>query len=1740
MHKPRNSWGLFMAGLFIIASCQGPLNVMQRQEIPTMFPEVPELPTTPAVEPTRYIDITNGIFIGGSLFFHSERPELNHFRYIKNVPIRLAQVEERMEEALQEEEIYDASGNLISSGTVTAPKKTYLEVPESVLVGDFIIDEITNEKISFDYALYDVNHNVVKRKENVGLTIGAEYDLDENGTPDLRYQEFNQNSRRGFEGVRELVFISSKDHLSTTMHKSPDDPDFPLPSGLVGLNPSGRMILRSDAFKVLELTADSLTMTGTDIPDLTPGDYILGGEEPTIYGVSDVQRNNDVITYSIVKVTVQTAYEVMNLEIQGNAKDLATRYASSRRGMSESSRALNISLLNSSGTMAMAVPVPPQGSSTQDQAVYANLKYMFDMSLNLDTQFNVSFTDVGFATQFWIGAKASTEIEAYIKTHFYQEFSFLIAEPSFTFLVGPVPVDLGAQISVGTEMEIGGAGYLHAGGGFDAKLGFDAGGSVGVEWDWLNTRIRTSGYARPINEFSSYIIGPDFMYQGKAALRPFFEVRPKLTIAKVVSGSVRLRSYLEGAVEVISNDNEGTTADFILSAGIKGLEPMLAIGVDFLGFKAEKALLKGGQLFDARTELMKKQLFFARPPLPQVSPPAIQLAGGSYNGAQSITIVPSDPASQIRYTLNGSEPTSTIGTLYTGPFTLNSSATVKAVAFKEGHLNSSVVNQAYSILYYVSDPIISPNSGVFTSAQSISMSTTTPGAEIRYTLDGTPPAADRGMVYLSPFFVTDTRQVRAIALKQGWEPSAVISRDYTITGKVQTPSPSVAGGTYQTTQTVAISTGTAGAVIRYTLDGSVPTASSGLVYTSPISIASTSILKAAAFKADWESSDLMQATYTITGKVADPIFSPAPGTINISASSAPSIKVTITTGTPGAIIRYTTDGSEPTPSSTAYTGVLTLTNNQTLRAKAMLAEWGDSGVTGGAYTLKLAQPQMSLPGGTYSENQTTRIVVPTGTQVRYTMDGSDPSATAGILYLGEDISLLNGNAYTIKSLAYASGCSPSDITMVSYSLGQVSDVTLSVGSAAPGTYSNDLSAGLTAFPGDAEIRYTLDGSVPTQTSGTIFSTPLSLTGAHAVGNKVTLKARAFKSGVGTGYSANVSTFTYTLAAAIPTSNQAGGLQSVNPLSISLSTGTTGATIWYTTNGTDPVPGTATQYSGPFGITRNTTIKALASKNGYANSGIFSRSYTFAAAGVGFSQPAGTYINSVSVALTAQTSGASIRYTTDGTTPSETNGTLYSGALTLTSTTTVKAVEYIPGLLNASAVATRIFTLKAATPTVSQAGGEFNSDFSVTLSTTTSGADIYYILGAAGAVRYTGAIPITQSTILRAYTVRAGMVNSDETSQQSYSLKVKAPYFGGSTAASENSNTVTIHCETPGATIYYGIGSTSPVTPYTGPITLNQSDYVTAVAGKSGWNSSGQTTSGTYLVRSPAPMPSLGSGTYVGAQTITVSATAGDSIRYTSDNSNPTATHGILYSGPIVISGPLTLKFVAYGDKRGESTIVERIYNIKTTAPSLDKTSGTYLGFVDVTVTNNHPGSTLYYTTNGASPTTSSAILDPGTHRFYADTNLKVIARFGEMESSEIVAGNYTVTGRGPLKGYWLEGSAAYTGGGTPKFSLSIINNTTGAIIRTISGSTVNKYYYESLFEVLTFTNGDMIQPGDYFVITGFATSGSVNRKLVFNQAGEKYITDTPDNVLHEESFHRGTYYKFYYDGNSISYQITSP
>ncbi len=95
----------------------------------------------------------------------------------------------------------------------------------------------------------------------------------------------------------------------------------------------------------------------------------------------------------------------------------------------------------------------------------------------------------------------------------------------------------------------------------------------------------------------------------------------------------------------------------------------------------------------------------------------------------------------------------------------------------------------------VATPTFSPDGGTYASAPNVTIATTTAGASIRYTTNGSTPTSSNGTLISSgaSVLISSTTTLKATAYKSGWTDSGVKSAGYVITGTV-----SVASITYAT------------------------------------------------------------------------------------------------------------------------------------------------------------------------------------------------------------------------------------------------------------------------------------------------------------------------------------------------------------------------------------------------------------------------------------------------------------------------------------------------------------------------------------------------------------------------------------------------------------------------------------------------------------------------------------------------------------------------------------------------------------------------------------------------------------------------------------------------------------------------------------------------------------------------------------------------------------------------------
>ena len=253
------------------------------------------------------------------------------------------------------------------------------------------------------------------------------------------------------------------------------------------------------------------------------------------------------------------------------------------------------------------------------------------------------------------------------------------------------------------------------------------------------------------------------------------------------------------------------------------------------------------------------------------------------------------------------------------------------------------------------------------------------------------------------------------------------------------------------------------------------------------------------------------------------------------------------------------------------------------------------------------------------------------------------------------------------------------------------------------SFAGSTSVSLADATGGATIYYTTDGSSPTQSSPK-YSGPITIS------SDVLLKAQAFKnnanpSSVASAWFAKTSTFDFSLGNSGNVSVAAGASVS-NTITATLASGSTqslsftvsglpsGASGSFSSTTCNPSCSTVlsitTSSSTPAG---NFPVTVTSTGGGVTRTTAFTLNVTAAVVSTvatpTITPNGGSFTNSVSVTLATATSGASIYYTTDGSSPTQ-SSKLYTGAMTLTASAIVKAKTFKSGY-NPSAEASASFT-----------------------------------------------------------------------------------------------------------------------------------------------------------------------------------------------------------------------------------------------------------------------------------------------------------------------------------------------------------------------------------------------------------------------------------------------------------------
>ncbi|HTC67135.1 MAG TPA: chitobiase/beta-hexosaminidase C-terminal domain-containing protein [Candidatus Acidoferrum sp.] len=603
-----------------------------------------------------------------------------------------------------------------------------------------------------------------------------------------------------------------------------------------------------------------------------------------------------------------------------------------------------------------------------------------------------------------------------------------------------------------------------------------------------------------------------------------------------------------------------------------------------------------------------------------------------------------------------------------------------------------------------------------------------------------------------------------------------------------------------------------------------------------------------------------------TPQAAVPVLNPG------GESFAGSVSVAITDSTPGASIFYTTNGSTPTTSSRKYAGPINVTASQTINAIASASGYLPSAVASETYNLQ------SQPGG--------------GGSSTISFGSGFGSAQGSLTF--------NGSAALSNSL----------LQLTNGGLNQA-------GSAWFNTPVN-----INQFTNDFAFQFvnpSADGI-----TFTIQDTGLSALGMKGgslgyagIANSVAVKFDLYNnSGEGVD---SIGLYQNGALPTIPASDlsssgidlHSGDVFSVHmtydgaTLAMSITDGTTGAV--YNTSWSINIPQVIGSNSAFVGFTAGTG-GLTATQNIQTWSFLSGTQQQPTATAPTFSPAPGSYTSAQSVTLSTPTPGASIHYTTDGSTPTV-SSPLYSKAMGVSATETIKTLTVASGFSNSS-ISTGTYTISSASS--GGAGGvNFGSGFTagaMTLngSAALNGTRLRLTDGGgneAASAWYNSPVNIQQFTTNFSFQLASG----------------SNPTADGFTFAIQGNNTAALG--PPGGSLGYGNGQGGALSQNSVAIKFDLYDN-----GGEGVNSTGLYTNGA----APA-MPSVnltGSGIDLHSGDVMNVQINYDGTNLTITITDPTANATFTYAWPVNISSVVgtNTAFAGFTAGSGALTAIQDIIN----------------------------------------------------------------------------------------------------------------------------------------------------------------------------------------------------------------------
>ncbi len=382
-----------------------------------------------------------------------------------------------------------------------------------------------------------------------------------------------------------------------------------------------------------------------------------------------------------------------------------------------------------------------------------------------------------------------------------------------------------------------------------------------------------------------------------------------------------------------------------------------------------------------------------------------------------------------------------------------------------------------------------------------------------------------------------------------------------------------------------------------------------------------------------------------------------------------------------------------------------------------------------------------------------------------------------------------------------------------------------------------------------------------------------------------------------------------------------------------------------------------------------------------------------------SPPGGNYVSTPAISIFSL-AGATIKYTTNGSTPSANNGMSVSSGVPLTNLPSGSfTLEAWENGLTPNVPVSATYTIIPATPTLSIPGGLCASGTTLQISDATANATVYYTTNGLDPTVSSLPVPTNGIVLTTNVTVKAAAWLGAYISPVAQAAYIVEPLCTNPPPNDDFSNATVLSGASgqfSGTTVYSTVES----------FETNDEDYIfiyAAAYGNSVWYQWIAPSNGTvfldYSKCNPAYYTSISVYSFsTNSSSQDPTNLLADNVTYDSDGTSETfaVTNDTAY-------------YISISDYNPGPFEISWQYIGPTAPPFFSPRAGTYLTAQLVTISDNDTNAVIYYTLDGSTPTTNSATITSGSAILVSQTmNLNAAAWRAGLEESTVTTALYAI------------------------------------------------------------------------------------------------------------------------------------